>query len=178
MDKYFVFRVEFIPEKLLYCHTFHMSPLGFLGLHFLENWMCKFYIPFVLPGLVPSRFVFCVCVWGVAWGRAGGGCGGVGSGESPLYSRFPCCDVFLWFFCHDVFTWGWCTMFISTNRASFHLRRKENLVKHQKVSKYENDCRLRWISVEYPRHQITNFWMLTHWLIICINRGLFIFFLK
>ena len=32
-------------------------------------------------------------------------------------------------------------MFISNNRPSFHLWRKENLVKHQKVSKvYENDC--------------------------------------
>ena len=35
------------------------------------------------------------------------------------------------------------TMFISNNRASFHLWSKENLVKHQRVSKYyENDCRL------------------------------------
>ena len=33
------------------------------------------------------------------------------------------------------------TVFISNNRASFHLWWKENLVKHQKVSKYyENDC--------------------------------------
>ena len=33
------------------------------------------------------------------------------------------------------------TMFISNNRVSFHLRWKENLVKHQKFSKYyENDC--------------------------------------
>ena len=33
------------------------------------------------------------------------------------------------------------TMFIGNNRASFHLWRKENLVKHQKVSKYyETDC--------------------------------------
>ena len=33
-------------------------------------------------------------------------------------------------------------MFISNNRASFHLWCKENLVKHQKVAKYnENDCR-------------------------------------
>ena len=32
---------------------------------------------------------------------------------------------------------------ISNNRASFHLWRKENLVKHQKVSKYyENDRRI------------------------------------
>ena len=32
-------------------------------------------------------------------------------------------------------------MFISNNRASFHLWRKENLVKQQKVSKYyANDC--------------------------------------
>ena len=30
------------------------------------------------------------------------------------------------------------------NRASFHLLGKENLVKHQKVSKYyENDCRFK-----------------------------------
>ena len=35
------------------------------------------------------------------------------------------------------------TLFISNNCASFHLWWKENLVKHQKVSKYyENDCRL------------------------------------
>ena len=33
-------------------------------------------------------------------------------------------------------------MFISNNRASFHFRGKEDLLKHQKVSKYENDCRL------------------------------------
>ena len=34
-------------------------------------------------------------------------------------------------------------MFISNNRPSFHLWLNENLVKHQKVSKYyENDCRL------------------------------------
>ena len=34
------------------------------------------------------------------------------------------------------------TMFISNNRASFYLWWKENLVKHQKVSKYHgNDCR-------------------------------------
>ena len=34
-------------------------------------------------------------------------------------------------------------MFISNNRLSFHLWRKENLVKHQKFSKYyENDCSL------------------------------------
>ena len=33
--------------------------------------------------------------------------------------------------------------FISNNRASFHLWRKESLVKHQKVSKYyENDRRI------------------------------------
>ena len=33
-------------------------------------------------------------------------------------------------------------MFISNNRASFHLWWKKNLVKNQKVSKYyENDCR-------------------------------------
>ena len=34
-------------------------------------------------------------------------------------------------------------MFVSNNRASFHLQWKENLVKHQKVSKdYQNDFRL------------------------------------
>ena len=33
------------------------------------------------------------------------------------------------------------TMFISNNRASFHLRCQENLVKHPRLSKYyENDC--------------------------------------
>ena len=33
------------------------------------------------------------------------------------------------------------TMFMSNNRALFRLWGKENLVKHQKVSKYyENDC--------------------------------------
>ena len=32
-------------------------------------------------------------------------------------------------------------MFISNNRASFHLRWKKNLVKHEKFLKpYENDC--------------------------------------
>ena len=35
------------------------------------------------------------------------------------------------------------TMFMSNNRALFRLWGKENLVKHQKVSKYyENDCSL------------------------------------
>ena len=34
------------------------------------------------------------------------------------------------------------TMFITNNRALFHVWGKENLVKYQKVSKYyENDCR-------------------------------------
>ena len=34
------------------------------------------------------------------------------------------------------------TMFTSNNRASFQLRWKENLLKHQKVSKYyQSDCR-------------------------------------
>ena len=34
------------------------------------------------------------------------------------------------------------TMFISNNRASFHLRWKENLVKHETISKYyESECR-------------------------------------
>ena len=37
------------------------------------------------------------------------------------------------------------TMFISNNRALFHLWWKENLVKHQNVWKYyENDCRFEW----------------------------------
>ena len=36
------------------------------------------------------------------------------------------------------------TMFVSNNRASFHLWWKGNLVKPQKVSKYyENECKLR-----------------------------------
>ena len=36
------------------------------------------------------------------------------------------------------------TMLISNNRALFHLWWKENLVKHQKVSKYyENDCTIQ-----------------------------------
>ena len=40
-----------------------------------------------------------------------------------------------------------CTMFISNNRASFHLWWKENLLKHQKVSKYyESSCNNRGIS--------------------------------
>ena len=35
------------------------------------------------------------------------------------------------------------TMFITDNPPSFHLWRKENLVKHQKVSKhYATDCEL------------------------------------
>ena len=33
------------------------------------------------------------------------------------------------------------TMFVSNIRASFHWRWKEYLIKHQKVSKYYNDCR-------------------------------------
>ena len=34
-------------------------------------------------------------------------------------------------------------MFITNSHSSFHLWSKENLVKHQKVSKYyEHDCRL------------------------------------
>ena len=42
-------------------------------------------------------------------------------------------------------------MFISNNRASFHLWCKENLVKHQKVSKYyENDCLQNFILLFMP----------------------------
>ena len=41
-------------------------------------------------------------------------------------------------------------MFITNNRASFHLWGKENLVKHQKVSKcYENRCMLLEM-ISYP----------------------------
>ena len=36
-----------------------------------------------------------------------------------------------------------CTMFITNNNASFHLCSKENLVKHQKVSKYYEHDYLR-----------------------------------
>ena len=36
-------------------------------------------------------------------------------------------------------------MCISNSRASFHLWLTENLVKHQKVSKYENDCSSRFL---------------------------------
>ena len=43
------------------------------------------------------------------------------------------------------------TMFISNKRTSFHLWRKENLVRHQKVSiYYENDSRLK----RKPRGQL------------------------
>ena len=41
-----------------------------------------------------------------------------------------------------------CTMFVSNNRASFPLQWKENLVNHEKVSKYyENDCRILFSSL-------------------------------
>ena len=37
---------------------------------------------------------------------------------------------------------------MSNNRPSFHLWRKENLVKHEKVSKYyENDCLQNFLSL-------------------------------
>ena len=53
-------------------------------------------------------------------------------------------------------------MLITNNSASFHLWEKENLVKHQKVSKYyENDCgywMLRYlictVKPVYSRHAI------------------------
>ena len=43
-----------------------------------------------------------------------------------------------------------------------------SLNKCQILFKVPNEqlSRLRWIPVEYPRHQVTNFWMLTHWLVI------------
>ena len=45
-----------------------------------------------------------------------------------------------------------CDMIISSNLASFHLWWKENLIKHQKVSKYyENDCSLIDNLKELPR---------------------------
>ena len=41
-------------------------------------------------------------------------------------------------------------MLISNNRASFHLRWKANLLKHQKVSKYyESGCNFRWVRWRY-----------------------------
>ena len=44
------------------------------------------------------------------------------------------------------------TMYISNNRPRFHLWWNENLVKHQKVSKYyESDCRLSLVSEPYFR---------------------------
>ena len=39
-------------------------------------------------------------------------------------------------------------MFISNNGGSFNLRWLENLGKHQRVSKYENDCRIARMSGE------------------------------
>ena len=47
-------------------------------------------------------------------------------------------------------------MFIRDNCASFHLWWKENLVKHQKVSKYsENDCGLG-VTIEDLRGMLEN----------------------
>ena len=44
------------------------------------------------------------------------------------------------------------TMYISNNRPRFHLWWNENLIKHQKVSKYyESDCRLSLVSEPYFR---------------------------
>ena len=50
------------------------------------------------------------------------------------------------------------TMFISNICALFHLWWKENLVKHQKVSKYENNCRKkRFFMTWFPSlHYISN----------------------
>ena len=47
-------------------------------------------------------------------------------------------------------------MFVTNNLASFHLRSKENLVKHQIVSKYyENDCRkFQTFKILYPLHYV------------------------
>ena len=48
------------------------------------------------------------------------------------------------------------TMFISNNRASFHLWWKKNLVKHKKVSEYyENDCSIANLVQEFP-HELPN----------------------
>ena len=38
-------------------------------------------------------------------------------------------------------------MFITNNHASFHFWRKENLVKHQKVSKYNDDDCIKGLSI-------------------------------
>ena len=58
------------------------------------------------------------------------------------------------------------TVFISNNRASFHLWWKQNLVKHQKVSKYyENDfCFLIFLSIEFNLFVTSMFCsVVSHW---------------
>ena len=43
---------------------------------------------------------------------------------------------------------------MSNNRASFHLCGHENLIKQQKDSKYENDCRLVTDLYERPSYSL------------------------
>ena len=53
------------------------------------------------------------------------------------------------------------TMFISYNRSSFHFWWKENLIKHQKVSKYyENDCSCFWVKLSLDIVLLIDFWLI------------------
>ena len=60
---------------------------------------------------------------------------------SMEFRHFP--DIFLSLVVRQLMRPFLYTMFLSNNRASFHLWWKENLLKHQKVSEYcESGCRL------------------------------------
>ena len=54
-------------------------------------------------------------------------------------------------------------MYISNNQASLHFWSKENLIKHQKVSKYyENDCSYKSIYVDVDCNDKMSFQSLTN----------------
>ena len=50
-------------------------------------------------------------------------------------------------------------MFIGNNHASFHLWWKKNLVKHQKVSKYENGCVFFFCKWKFSSFMTCNFFL-------------------
>ena len=93
---------------------------------------------------------------------------------------------FRWFFliCYDpksYFLWRLvrqliCTMFISNNHTSFHLRSKKNFLNHQKVSKhYAHDCSFFKFLYFFMNHQqdilaYTTYWWKYTWKKVLVGK--------
>ena len=78
MDKYFVFRLKFIPEKLLYGHTFSCAPSWFSRVTLFGELNMHVLYPFYIARFNPFAFCILRLCLGVCVGPCGWGVRGVG----------------------------------------------------------------------------------------------------